>query len=540
MTNTDLLKVLIVDDEHLVRDLLKNCINWNEIGYQVVGEAANAHDALDLVEKIKPDVIFTDIYMPFMDGLEFGKIVFEKYPTTKIVVLTGYEEFEYAKRSIKIGIADFLLKPINDDEIRKTAIQLKEKIEAERDQQKEYDRIKKQLEDAIPYLKEKFLNQLVQGDIASDVHTKLEYFDIKIDTDHIQVATIETLLPSHGISSNHEEELLMLSLKSYELVTKYFRNDPYINVFRDNNQNIVIINSEKTLDLPECLETLRSLIINKFKCSVSIGAGNIYSGISKLRISYKEALYALNYKIIAGRNQVISYSEINFSSSNEIGFQNENYDNLAFYLKAGLDVKVSEYIKNALCECTQEKQLRIETIRAIASNIISVILSVMAEVDIKTGEVFHDSSQPFENIFKIDNLPEIKTYLLHIAYKTIDIINNTKVRKVNQMVEKVKEYILQNFSDPDISLSNTAKNFYMNMSYLSRIFKQETGYTFVEYLTKARMEKAVKLLKETNLKAYQIAEKVGITNPHYFGTCFKKWTGMSINDFRKTEAEKVK
>lgn len=224
MSASNLLKVLIVDDEHLVRNLLKKCIDWNEIGYEIVGEASNAHEALDLVDALRPDLIFTDIYMPFMDGLEFGKLVFEKYSNIKIVVLTGYEEFEYAKKSIKIGIADFLLKPINDDEIRRVALTMKEKIEAERNHRAEYDRMKKQLEENLPYLREKLLNKLIQNGMEDvDIHQELEYFHISLNPTFVQVAVIEATL-SDVSSNSGEEERIVLNMQCQELVSKYFRD----------------------------------------------------------------------------------------------------------------------------------------------------------------------------------------------------------------------------------------------------------------------------------------------------------------------------
>ncbi|NLM76396.1 MAG: response regulator [Clostridiaceae bacterium] len=535
MSQNNLLKLLIVDDEYLVRNLLRHCLDWNEIGYEVVGEASNAHEALELVESLRPDVIFTDIYMPFMDGLEFGKIVFEKYPHIKIVVLTGHEEFEYAKKSVKIGISDFLLKPINDDEIRKTALNLKSKIEKERNQQEEYNKLQKQLEEALPCLKEQFLNQLLLSNIdKEEARVQAEYYKINLNSNYYIVSVIEASPADEERSSVNEEGRLLLNLKAHNLVTRYFRDDPDVYVFRDAFQNIVILNCEKDLDFSDCLEALRSLIINSLKCNVSIGQGKAYPIIGKISKSYKEALYALRYKIIAGKNQVISYDEINLSASKQVQFQNDNFDTLAFYLKAGLYNKVEEYIVSTFNEYTGQETLNIQTYRAIASYIVSVILNVILEIDINISDIFSNTGQPFEQIFKSDTLPEIRDYLVSIAKKTVDTIQNTQTKKVSQIIEQIKEYIKQNQSDPDITLSSTAKKFYMNMSYLSRIFKQETGYTFVEYLTKTRMEKAVKLLKETDLRAYQVAEKVGIQNPHYFGICFKKWTGMSINDFRKS------
>jgi two-component system response regulator YesN len=173
------LRVLIVDDEYMVRGLLKRCIDWNEIGMEIIGEASGAQEALELTDKLSPDIIFTDICMPYIDGIELSRLVFEKYPNIKIVILTGYEEFEYAKKSLKLGIADFLLKPINDDEIRKSALDMKEKIEAERSHSNEYNRLKTLLEENRPYLKEKFLNEFIRGDMSeAEIFEKQAYFDL--------------------------------------------------------------------------------------------------------------------------------------------------------------------------------------------------------------------------------------------------------------------------------------------------------------------------------------------------------------------------
>lgn len=531
----DLLKVLIVDDEHLVRNLLRHCINWEEIGYKILGEASNAHEALDLVEQLRPDVIFTDIYMPFMDGLEFGRIVFERHPYIKIVVLTGYEEFEYAKKSIKIGISDFLLKPINDDEIRKVAVNLKEKIEADRQQTAEYDRMKRQLEDNFPYLKERLLNKLIQNTFTyKDIRLQLDYFHIIINPSYVQIAAIE---PSRSdiTDAPGEEERLLLNMQCSELVSKYFRDDDFVTVFFDSSQNIIVLNCEPDIDFSDCLEAIRTLLINKLKCQVCIGVGNTYDNVSRIKTSYKEACDALNYKIIAGKNQVINYNDISFSHTKTHTIQNDNIDALAFYIRAGLKKKSSDYIEVAFSEENLSgNSINIDSIRVLASSIISVLLNVITEIEIDIPIIFSDN-QPFEQVFKIDTLPEMKKYLLKLSETTINTILSIQNKKVNQVIEDIKKHLQDNLSHPELSLSNTAKKFYMNASYLSRIFKQETGFTFVEYLTKIRMDKAIKLIKETNLKAYQVAEKVGISNPHYFSICFKKWAGVSINDFKKAD-----
>jgi two-component system response regulator YesN len=533
----EVLKVLIVDDEFLVRDLLKKCVNWAEIGYEVAGEASCAQEALDLIEQVGPDVIFTDICMPYIDGIEFARLVFEKHPLMKIVILTGYEEFEYAKRSVKIGIADFLLKPINDDEIRKVALELKEKIQTERNSRNEYARLKQYLDQNLPFLREKLLNELIQtGSEEPDLQRRFDYYGIRIRQDYFQGALIEV---SHDEQEGlpGEEARLLLKMHCRELVSQYFREDEAVLVFLDNSQRTVVLNSDKELDLAVCLESVLAMLVNRMKCFVCIGIGNGYDAADQIRQSYREACNALDYKVIVGKNQVIGYSDIDSSANGHVPAQNDLTDSLAFTVKSGMRGKALELLDRLLQEGSVGQKASIESIRAAAANVVSMLLNVITEAGIGIPDIF-GPAQPFDRIFKIDTFPDMKEYLKGAVVTVIDAIDGMRSRKVNQTVKQIQEYIHQNLANGELSLSGTAKAFYMNVSYLSRVFKQETGQTFVEYLTKARLEKAVKLLRETDMKAYQIAWEVGFIDPHYFGICFKRFTGMSVNDYKKDFIEK--
>lgn len=525
------LKLIIVDDEAPVRDLLKMCVNWAGIGYEVAGEASCAQEALDLIEETEPDVIFTDICMPYMDGIEFARIVFEKRPMMKIVILTGYEEFEYAKRSIKIGIADFLLKPINDDEIRKVALGIREKLRDEKSRRTEYARLKKQLEESMPYLKEKLLNELLTASPDAETKGRLDYFGIGLDTGHCQVALIDVSSAETGENPG-EEERLLTKIRCRELVLQYFRDDRRINVFMDNSQRIVVLNPDRELELAACLEGVLSMLVNRMKCFVSIGIGNAYASPDKIRLSYKEACDALDYRVIAGKNQVVGYSDINISMGGHSRIHSDPIDSLAFSLKAGMKTRALELLEEIFTEGGIGYDTHIESIRASVSYIVAAVLNVITEAGIPSADVF-GPGQPFEAVFRLDTCPELREYLGGVIVSAADAIESLQSRKVNRVVRQVREYILQNLSDSALSLSGTARAFYLNGSYLSRIFKQETGQTFVEFLTKARLEKAIRLLRETDLRSYQIAEDIGFTDPHYFGICFKKFTGMSVNDYKK-------
>lgn len=521
----DMLKMIIVDDEYLVRQLLKNCIDWNSLGVEILGEASNAQEGIDLAEKVMPDIIFTDIYMPFMDGIEFSRIILDKYPFMKIVVLTGHEEFEYAKRSVKVGVSDFLLKPINDKEIEKTVLKLKEEIKSEKDHTNEYNRLKKQLADNLPHLKEKFFNELLNNSITlEEIKNNLSYFDIKMENDFYQISVVE--VTHKDKSKKHSaEDRLILGMHAMDIVAEQFKEDDAY-IFYDNSQKIVILNNSPTIDIADRCERLKTILTNRFNCYVCVGIGNDYSKISDIRISYHEACDALNYKIVVGKNEIISYNDINFNKKQSY-FQNEHAEMLGFYLKSGLKDKANELIDEIYSDI-----VNIDSIRVIAANIISIILNVITELDINITDMFKQGASPYDAIFKIDTLPEMKAHLNSLVQITSGTINKINTSRVSKVVKQVQEYIQENYIKTDLSQSNTAKVFYLNPSYLSRIFKKEIGQSFVEYLTKIRMEKAIEYLKETDMKAYQISEKIGIADPNYFCICFKKYSGMSVSDFK--------
>lgn len=532
--NEGKIRVLIVDDEYMVRGLLRRCVDWEEIGMEIVGEASCAHEALELVDKLKPDIIYTDICMPYMDGIELSRLVFEKNPEIKIIVLTGYEEFEYAKRSVKLGIADFLLKPIDNEEIRKSALCMKEKIRSERMHSNEYKRLKLLLDESRPYLKEKFLNELIQGELPTDeIAEKLSYFDLDLSSGVFQAALLETEHPGAGINQSTEDKLI-LRMQVIEAVRAYFRNDLKITVFFDNNHKTVLFNADPEIDFTECCETLQIFLANKIKCIVSIGIGNPCMGFENIRQTYREAYYALSYGAVIGKNQVISFSAVDLSLKKPLRMQNKQYDEFEFCLKAGLAEKAAGLF-SSFCEGIRpDGGNAIETIWVIASNTISVILSVINETGLKISNVFEDGDEPFKHVFRIRSLPEMKEYMNSLIYRTAHLMEKLKSKKVNKTINEIKEYINGSIASSSLSLATVAAKFYLNPSYLSRIFKQETGQTFIEYLTKARMELAVKLLGETEMRAYEVAERVGIQDPHYFSICFKKYTGISINDYRKS------
>jgi two-component system response regulator YesN len=402
--NDNFLKVLLVDDEYWVRRLLKRCIDWNSIGLDIVGEASSGEDAIELVDKIQPDIIFTDICMSSLDGIDFADCVIQKYPGTKIVVLTGYDDFKYAQRSIRSGIKDYLLKPIDDEEVMKTALEMKKEILDERRTTSEYTELKKQFIENRDFFIERLLNSLLQPSInIYEVKIHMDYLDFQFQYNNFQVAVMEIL--SKYKDSNLKEEIeIDYKIKTLEELKKTFHGNEKVNIFFDMNYRITLITNIEQDNCGDFFNIVKLTVQDALKCSIYIGCGLIKNGIENIGQSYSEALEQLN---------------------------------------------------------------------------------------------------------------------------------SPKMNMQNKLIDDISEYIRLNIQDPDLSLSNISQVFFVNASYLSRIFKKEVGINLMEYITKLRIDRAKMLIKNSQLKAYEIAEKVGIPDPSYFSTCFKRYTGLSVSEYKK-------
>lgn len=526
----DNIAVLIIDDEYLERNLLKRCIDWNKLGMDIIGEASNAEEGFKLIDELRPDIIFTDIKMPGIDGIKFSESILQQYPAIKIVILTGYNDFKYAQKSVRLGISDFLLKPIDENEVLNTASKLKAVIETERKEKKEFEELKKQLYENLPYLKERFLNELISGNFDDNlIDEKLEFFDISLDGGIYQVAALEITY----VDDVNEESRLIQNFKVGNYVKNQLKNLKRIIVFTDSMNRIIILNNDEKLDLYKICISLKNKITKDIDCTVNIGVGNIKKEIGNIRVSYIEAIDALNYRIAVGNNNVIHYRDVHFAESKTELDTNHMFNELKFYLKSGLESDAMNIIKDVFSNVDLKSENAVKLIRVTALNIISICFSVSLELKENFDDVYLSEIKSYDKIINIETLPDMIEYISKIVKNTIKAVNKEQISNINNLIDNVKKFIEENISDSNLSLSYVAKHFYLNPSYLSRTFKKKTGINFIEYLTNKRMEKAINLIKEKNMKSFEIANAVGIQDPNYFSSCFKKYTGLNVSEYKK-------
>lgn len=530
------IRVVVVDDEPLEINLIKKCIDWEFFNMEIVGEAQNAISGMDLVEELYPDILFTDINMPIIDGIKFSEMVIQRRPKTKIVILSGYDDFDYAQKSIKIGVLDFLLKPINNDEVFKTASKLKNIIDYERKSYNEYNLLKKQLSDSLPYIKEKFLIELLSRNFETEkIIDKASFLGLRFKYESAQVAAIEVNSSSMDDENVNNWTYFIRNIKTMNMIKDFFQRDEFIYIFYDTLNRIIILNNNENIDLFEKCEILKTKIIDNTQYFVSIGLGGIKKHMWEIHTSYKEALDALKYRVTVGNNVVILYNHINISNNNNNIYNiNELNEKMSFYLKSGLYDKAAFLVNQYFQNIDLNSKNTLKDIRVIVMNIIAINFKTLIAMGIyNTDEIYNLQIESFNEILLLDTLPDTIKFLHKILFKSIKTINAKQTSQIDDIIIKAKKYIDDNLGDNELSLSLIAKHLYLNPSYLSRMFKKEIGISFVEYLTKIRMEKAIGLLKEGYMKAFEIADSIGISDPNYFSTCFKKYTSLSISEYKK-------
>ncbi|ETT65928.1 hypothetical protein BSK66_07270 [Paenibacillus odorifer] len=526
----ELLRAIIVDDEINARKIVPIIIDWQAVGYRFVGEASNGSEALDLIETMKPDVVFTDISMPFMDGLELSRLIKERYPLVKIVIITAHPEFEYAKRSLDIGVQNFILKPLQAEEVRRVAVDLHGEIREETERWNEYQELNRQLKENAVQLKEKFLNDLLSGLWDPDqLDSRFHYFFPDSANSLFSIMLIELQISLE----EGEEQRILQSLRCKRFIDYALEEYEGIEVFFDNSQRIVLLNRKDNQNLTKIGEWLAQSLHEKLECKASIGVGSTCKDFNRIKESYKEALEAVRYGKLKGSNAIYFFNdEIHFGGRSWEVKTNE-IEEILFFVKAGVLDKAMQSIEKLFQDLEKSKAFSVERARLVSAQFVSTLINSLAEMGVILDNNLSFDISPYKRIFELDSLPDMQQTLLELTEKVTFQVTRARSKKTNNIIHEVKEFIQQEMHIPEMSLSYVSNKFHMNSSYFSRIFKQDIGISFTDYLLKCRMEKAVKLLNETDWKAYQIAEKVGIKDPFYFSNCFKKVMGVSVQEYKK-------
>lgn len=530
-------KLLIVDDEDLVRNAILKKLDWTFIGFDDIRQAEDGEQALEIALEFKPDVVLTDIRMPFIDGLELSQRLSEVLPDTKILLLSGHDEFKYAQEAVKIGVYDYILKPIHSVKLTELLKKVKTQLDIENSDRTKLTKLKTQLNQSLPLLKERFFNLLINNSInAMETKKQMEYLETNFQGDVFIVCVFE--IDDLGLltETNSSEDMALLSFSVSNIISELIGNNGV--AFNDSSNRHIIIfsgdNADKQsmeADLYTILEQINSNITKYLKITITIGIGSFCSFLGKLHVSYKDALQALKCKIVMGKNKIFNIKDLGYQSS-DLFMPVEKIDVLLAMLKLESPDKIEKNIDSFFEELAAEKNISSDNLKVILTELISGVHRTLIELKNETAGTIHLDFSIYHELNKLETLDDLRVIISHYIMSAYQYISNSRnIRNVN-IIEKAKQYINENYFLEELSLNYIAGIVSVSPGYLSILFKKEAGENFIEYITKIRMEKAKIHLKTTNMKIYEIANAVGFVDPHYFCASFKKYTGLTTSEFK--------
>ena len=531
--------ILLVDDESAVREGIRNRTPWERYNFRVVGEAGNGIEALEMIEELHPDVVITDIKMPYLDGMTLIKEIRKSHPPVTIIIISGYDEFTYAQQAIRYDVSEYVLKPVTSEDIcnllERTAKRLDEDIIRIQDQ----NRLKNVYNQALPLIREKFLVSLltpVHQITNASLIAKAKDYGFNLEGDEFIVATFET---DHDEQDDPLEAMALL-----EITLDVLQKEEGDIVFQFENQIVIIFTAnshgEKQYDSLfrkqtfRKVEQLHAYLEKYFPFSIVIGVGNLSHVPSSISQSYRQALEALNYSSFYPEQKILVISDLEKpDTKDDKSHLQELLSDVIISVKLGTEQQVVDSVNNLFGE--KAASLPFEGLQAFLLE-MSSSLHVLAEsydynLFLLGGD--GDSRTFFAELGGLNTLGKARRWLTKVALAIRSAISGQRENSHIQFVQEAKSLIAKHFTEAGFGLDQVCEMIGVSPSYFSSTFKREMGISFVQYLTTIRMDRAKELLVRSEGKTYEIAQAIGFTEPNYFSFCFKRHEGVSPSQYRQ-------
>ncbi len=533
-------KILLVDDEILVRDAIRENIDWGKLDCELIGDCENGKQAVEFVKTHEVDIVLTDILMPYMDGMELSHFLHDNYPDILIVIFSGFGEFEYAKKAIQYNVSEYMLKPVTAMELTKVIENMKEKLDSRKKEQRKMESLTQVSQDYhknANVIRSKALDCLVKCTREVQVSLdELERMGITFQAASYRVAVfdIDTYSEMYQMDMDKQQESALMAFVLFNVGDEIVVREKAGVVYQEGNNRVCIIFAgNRTKEFSESIHRICHEIQKKVKevigLETSIGIGSWVRSPYELIYSYRLAAKAIDYRYLLGGNLLFDMEEK--KTDNSIFLIND-LETLTEAIKSG-DRRLMEEtlgqieteIKSALVEKSYACIYLQQVIRAIGNTCQS--LSEEPEKIIAQRETL------LKAVTEQRTFSQAAALVEKYAQEVFDELQELNSSSGQRQGMLAMDYIQKNYMDPGLSLNSICSYLNISTSYFSTIFKEMTGETFIEVLTRVRMEKAKELLENTTMKNYEIAEKVGFSDPHYFGISFKKITGKTPTEYAR-------
>ncbi len=524
-------KLLVVDDENIIRNGIIATLR-KSVDYFEIFEAGNGKEALQLIEQENIDAMILDIRMPVMNGITVLKNLSESKRDILSVVLTGYDEFDYAKNALEYGAYKYILKPAVPSQLVELAEELKQKLDEQNRLQEEFAALKEDFFKNRQFQKEKLFQNILDGDYSDPwLEEQVRVLDIKLQGPYYQVAVLG--IQSYDPSIRMDERYL-IDYSIYRFLISYFQDNLSVEFFQVNSDKYGFWFNVSELDNASRVEDLYHLkeeIEQRFHVICAVGLGDVYDKLSYAKFSYVGAENTLKYLSIQQMDYVLEESKLKDDREGRTRLVFD-FDEYTIALKSGnisvaLDI-INDFWKHVSMEADR---LQVEEFYLILEQIILSSFQMLYQMSGEESNMDVTAVGAIEQLNQINALEEIRSYLIGLVEKIIHAISETETSGRNNTINKIKDIVEKEYSHP-LSMKYIAEKMDLNHIYMGQIFKKETGVSLNDYINKVRVNKAKKLLVESNDMVYEIADKVGYSDPQYFSTVFKRITGVSPKEYR--------
>ena len=535
------IKVFLVEDEMVIRRGIKNSIDWEKEGYIFCGEASDGELAYPMIIKEKPDILITDIRMPFMDGLELCKLVKKELPNIKILILSGYDEFDYAKEAIRLGVTEYLLKPISSGKLLEALNGVSESIRREKEDKDLVRKYMEEMRENTEHEKQKFFEQMIAGNLSmADALETGKKYEMNLSAGMYNLLLFRFTL---GKENRKSGELLGEAEYAIEKLTERLE---YVFEFQRAVEGwafLLMADNEEQMSerVKELSKDLEEIMKNYSTIAYFGGIGQPVARLRELEESFREAERALAARFTMELNRIISVEDIRMAQNvdtlddieiTSFGEIEKTRTMLEKFLNNGAEDEIDEFVDVYINELPEENLKSVLMRQYIIMDAYIVMMSFCEKIEGIEGEMQAQSEELKNSMKTIQTLEEIKNYIRMLLKKIIGVRDTISGRRYSDIIEIAKDQIRKTYMSDEISLNTIAAEVGMSPNYFSSIFSKEMGKTFVEYLTEIRMDRAKELLMCSSMKTSEIGYEVGYKDPHYFSYIFKKTQNCTPKEFR--------
>lgn len=527
-------KAILVDDEALIREAIRDNIDWERLGFALKRTCEDGKQAIEAIDEEEPDLVITDICMPFADGLEVAGYVYDHCPRCKVIIISGYDNFDYAQQAIQYQVMKYVLKPVTAQELKRLLMETKDELDREKAHEEQMERIRTAYERNKPYFRERLLNQMIRGKKSGELGKRQQReYGIEFSGEYFSVVQLCFVRPEDC----DDLKCFILFNMTEELVEEETGCISFLDM---GNTTTLILSGESEYHLETRIQEVGNRILPVLTAHIRqpllMVAGKSVADSEYLSASYDNVQKAKEYGFLFEDDSIVFGKELTDFCRKGMPGEQDWVERLIPMIKRNAKEELKKEIRRRFDGIRKEKMTRIRTAIYLQS-ILMKLLFFVEEAGIRPEIVRKWEKKCLEESFYQGRLEYMERFLHTFCEEIAGELSAEREDLGRNMAVCAMEFIQKHYRDSGLSLQQVCKFLAISTSYFSTLFKNHTGKTFVEALTDCRIEAAKELLLTTQMKSYEIAEAVGYSDAHYFSSIFKKNVGMTPKEYGRKQGK---